>query len=63
MYVNESIESNHHERVHFQGSNSVGLFTFRINIAPAADIVSTGTDIVSTVILTNYEHTHKATTR
>ena len=61
MYVNESIESNHYECVHFQGLNSVALFTFRKNTAPAAHIVSTGTDIVSTVILTNYERTHKAT--
>ena len=29
MYVNESIKSTHREHVHFQGSNSVTLFTFK----------------------------------
>ena len=28
MYMNESIKSTHHERVRFQGSNFVALFTF-----------------------------------
>ena len=34
MYVNESIESTHRERVHFQGSNFVALS--KNNISPAA---------------------------
>ena len=29
MYMNESIESTHRERVRFQGSNFVALFTFK----------------------------------
>ena len=29
MYVNENIESTHHERVRFQGSNFLVLFTFK----------------------------------
>ena len=59
MYVNESIESTHCERVRFQGSNSVALFTFKKYFSSCSRF---GAHIVSTVILTNYEHTHKATT-
>ena len=36
MYMSESIESTHRERVLFQGSNFVALFTFKNNISPAA---------------------------
>ena len=61
MCMNESIESTFCEHVHFQGSNSVALFTFE-NIYCASSS-RFGTHIVFTVILTNYEHTHKAITR
>ena len=59
MYVNESIESIHCEHFHFLGSNSVALFTFKNKYSATSSRF--GTHIVSTVILTNYEHTHKAT--
>ena len=58
MYVNESIKSTHRERVHFQGSNSVALFTFKKYFSSCSRF---GAHIVSTVILTNYECTYKAT--
>ena len=61
MYVNESIESTHRERVRFQGSNFVALFTFKKSYFSSCSRF--GAHIVSTVILTNYERTHKATTR
>ena len=61
MYVNESIKSTHHERVCFQGSNSMALFTFKKLYFSSCSRF--GAHIGSTVILTNYEHTHKATTR
>ena len=41
--------------------NSVALFTFQNKYCSSCSRF--GTHIVSTVILTNYEHTHKATTR
>ena len=59
--MNESIESTRHERVHFQGFNSMALFTFKNQYCASSSRF--GTHIVSTVILTNYECTHKATTR
>ena len=61
MYVNESIESTHRERVCFQGSNFVALFTLKILYFSSCSRFRA--HIVSTVILTNYERTHKATTR
>ena len=61
MYVNKSIKSTHRESVCFQGSNSVALFTFKNKYFSSCSRF--GAHIVSTVILTNYEHTHKATTR
>ena len=61
MYVNESIESTHCEHVCFQGSNFVALFTFKKK--KFSNCFGFGAHIVSTVILTNYERTHKATTR
>ena len=57
MYVNESIESTHHELVCFQGSNFVALFTLIFLY------FSSCSRFVSTVILTNYKRTHKAATR
>ena len=61
MCVNESIESTHCEHVRFQGLNSMALFTFKNKFCSSSSRF--GTRIVSTVILTNYECTHKATTR
>ena len=64
MYVNETIESiksTHCEHVCFQGSNSVVLFIIKNNYCSCSSRF--GTRIVSTVILTNYERTHKATSR
>ena len=61
MYVNESIESTHREHVRFQGSNFVVLFTFKKLYFSSC--FRFGVHIVSAVILTNYERTHKATTR
>ena len=49
------------ERVRFQGLNSVALFTFKNKYFSSWSRF--GAHIVSTVILTNYECTHKATTR
>ena len=60
MYVNESIESTHRERVRFQGSNFVALFIFLKKLY-FSSCSRFGAHIVSTVILTNYECTHKAT--
>ena len=57
MYL---IESTHCERVRFQGSDFVALFTFNIFFSSCSRF---GAHIVSTVILTNYECTDKATTR
>ena len=62
MYMNESIESTHRECVRFQGSNFVALFTFSL-FCFFSSCSRFGARIVSTVILTNYERTHKATTR
>ena len=59
MYANESIESTHREHVHFQGSNSMALSSFLNKYCSSCSRF--GTHIVSTVILTNYECTHKAT--
>ena len=61
VYVNESIKITHRERVCFQGMNSVALFTFKNKYCASSS--SFGTHTVSTVTLTNYECTHKATTR
>ena len=59
MYMSESIESTHRERVRFQGLNSMAFFTF--NFFYFSSCSRFGAHIVSTVILTNYERTHKAT--
>ena len=61
MYINKSNESTHHEHVHFQGSNFLVLFTFKNKYVSSCSRF--GAHIVSTVILTNYERTHKAATR
>ena len=60
MYVNESTESTHREHVRFQMSNFMVLFTFKKYFSSCSRF---GAHIVSTVVLTNYECTHKATTR
>ena len=60
MYVIVN-ESTHREHACFQGLNFVPRFTFKkYNFSSCSRF---GAHIVSTVILTSYERTHKATTR
>ena len=61
MYENKCIKSTPCEHVCFQGSNSIVLFFFKNKYWSSSSRFET--HIVSTVILINYERTHKATTR
>ena len=58
MYMIESI---HRELVHFQGLNSMAFFTFKNKYFSSC--TRFGAHIVSTVILTSYERTHKDKTK
>ena len=61
MYMNKSIKGTHRECVHFHGLKSMVLFTFKNKYCSSCSRFRA--HIVSTVILTDYECTHKATTR